>query len=51
LALLANTVSARRQPEIALVTLQQVVSHATVLSGVRGEAREMVPALLEHMAD
>jgi hypothetical protein len=51
LALLANTVSARRQPEIALATLQQVVSHATVLSGVRGEAREMVPALLEHMAD
>jgi len=46
LALLANTVSARRQPELALATLHQVVSHALVLKGVRGEAEEMVDAML-----
>ena len=46
LALLANTVSARRHPELALVTLPQVVSHALVFKGVRGEAKEMVDSLL-----
>ncbi len=47
LALLANTVSARRQPEAALRTLQQVVTYAPVLSGKRGEAKEMAASLLE----
>jgi hypothetical protein len=46
LALLANTVSARRQPKAALTMLQQVASHAVALKGVRGEAEEMVGALL-----
>jgi hypothetical protein len=48
LALLAHTVSARRQPKTVLATLQQVVSHATVLKGTRGEAREIVAAILQH---
>jgi hypothetical protein len=46
LALLANTVSARRQPEVALTMLRQVASQAPALEGVRGEAAEMVPSLL-----
>jgi len=50
LALLANTISARRQPQRALATLQQVVCHATVLQGRRGEATEVAAALLEKMA-
>jgi hypothetical protein len=49
LALLAHTVSARRQPETVLATLQQVVSHAPVLKGTRGEATEMVEAILQHV--
>ena len=51
LALLAHTVSARRQPETVLATLQQVVSHATVLQGTRGEAKEMVHTVLQHCGD
>lgn len=51
LALLAHTVSARRQPETALDTLQQVVSQATVLKGTRGEAKEMVHAVLQHFCN
>ena len=46
IALLDHTVSARRQPEQALTTLPRVVSRALVLRGVRGEAEEMVDALL-----
>ena len=38
LALLGNTVAARRRPEAALNTLRRVVSYAQVLRGVRGEA-------------
>ena len=50
LALLANTVAARRQPHVALATLQQVVCHATILQGRRGEAAAMAAAILEKMA-
>jgi hypothetical protein len=46
LALLAHTVSARRQPQFALVTLPQVVFPALTLKGVRGEAQELADALL-----
>lgn len=46
LALLANTVSARRQPETVLATLRQVVSQAPLLKGVRGEAEEVVDTIL-----
>lgn len=49
LELLANTVSARRQPERALATLQRVVSVAPVLKGARGEAAETVAAIFKTM--
>jgi hypothetical protein len=42
LELLANTVSARSQPEMALRFLTKVVRSATSVKGVRGEASEMV---------
>lgn len=47
LALLANTISARRQPEVALDTLRQLAAHAPVLKGVRGEAKEVASLILE----
>jgi hypothetical protein len=47
LSLLRNTVSARRQPEVALATLTRVVSQAPVLKGFRGEAGEMVNCLMK----
>jgi hypothetical protein len=42
LALLDNTVSARRQPQVALATLRRVVANAPVLKGVRGEANQVI---------
>ncbi len=50
LEMLFNTVSARRNPQRALATLQRVASQADVLKGVRGDARKVVPALLERVA-
>jgi len=47
LALLANTVSARRQPVAALAALREVVVHGTVLEGVRGEASSTVSSILD----
>ncbi len=47
LSLLRNTVSARRQPEVALATLTRVVSQAPVLKGFRGEAREVINYLVK----
>jgi hypothetical protein len=49
LEMLFNTVSARRSPEKALATLQCVVSRADVLKGVRGNATDVVPALLRRV--
>ena len=46
LELLFNTVSARRDPERAMATLQRVTATAAVLKGVRGNASELVPAML-----
>ena len=46
LELLANTVSARSQPEMALSFLPKALESARILKGVRGEAREMVDAIL-----
>src|SRR6266850_4778657 len=46
LEMLFNTVSARRSPERALATLQRVAEQADVLKGVRGNATEVVEALL-----
>jgi hypothetical protein len=47
LALLANTVAARRIPEIALATLHQVVAVASVVASERGEASSVVEPILE----
>ena len=49
LALLANTVSAQGQPEATLATLQQVVSGAKFLKGVRGEAKETATAIISEL--
>jgi hypothetical protein len=46
LELLANTVSARRQPETALAALRQVATHAPVLKSTRGEAAETAELIL-----
>jgi hypothetical protein len=50
LALLANTVSARRSPEKALASLQYVVASAIVLKGARGDARQLTETLLNTLA-
>lgn len=47
LELMANTVSARRQPEAMLEAIRRVVSHATVLKSDRGETRQVVDFILE----
>ncbi len=47
LALLANTVAARRIPEIALTTLQQIVTRVPVISSERGEASAVVEPIFE----
>ena len=49
LELLFNTVCARRSPELALATLQQVTRQAVVLKGARGETSEIVESLLKRM--
>lgn len=49
LEMLFNTVSARRSPERALATLQRVAAQADVLKGVRGNATEVVDALLRRV--
>ena len=49
LQLLFNTVSARRDPQRALETLERVAAQAEVLQGVRGQATEIVPALLKRV--
>jgi molybdopterin/thiamine biosynthesis adenylyltransferase len=47
LELLFNTVCARRYPEKALATLKRVAHKADVLKGVRGDATEVVAAMLQ----
>jgi len=49
LALLDNTVPARLRPEAAMAVVQQVVSNAPVLKGVRGEADEVAAAVLSRI--
>jgi hypothetical protein len=51
LEMLFNTVSARRSPEKALATLQRVTAGADVLKGVRGNASEVVPAVLKRLEE
>jgi hypothetical protein len=49
LALLANTVSARRQPEKALGALERAVSGIPTLKGIRGEAEALAPSILARL--
>ena len=49
LEMLFNTVCARRSPEKALAALQQVTAQAEVLKGVRGNASDVVPQVLERV--
>ena len=49
LALLANTVAARRQPAAALATLQRVAADAIILKGGRGEASAVASRLLKYL--
>jgi hypothetical protein len=51
LEMLFNTVSARRSPEKALATLQRVTARADVLKGVRGNATQVVPAVLKRVEE
>lgn len=46
LEMLFNTVSARRNPERAMATLQRVATQAAILKGARGNAKELVQAML-----
>ncbi len=48
LALLNNTVPARRKPEVVLPVLQKAVTVATILKGDRSEAEEIVHRILEN---
>ena len=50
LELMANTVSARRQPEAMLEAIRKVVALAPVLKGERGEARQVVDFIFEKFA-
>ncbi len=47
LELLANTVSARRQPAQVLRVLEKVAVRATALKGVRGESNELLDEFLD----
>lgn len=46
LELLANTVPARRKPEIVMPTLQRAAAEATILKSARGEAAKTVDLIL-----
>ena len=50
LGLLSHTVSARRNPEKALATLQRVTANAEVLKGTRGNANELSHRILHRMS-
>ena len=47
LAMFDNTVSARRQPSVALSTIKLAISVAQLLKGSRGEGEETVAAILK----
>lgn len=50
LALLDNTVPARRKPAVVLPVLQKAVATATILKGERSEAKEIARRILEKYA-
>ena len=47
LAVLANTVPAQERPEEALRAIRRAIDGAVILQGVRGEASDVVPELLD----
>jgi hypothetical protein len=49
LAMLANALAAREQPERAFATLKKAVCKAPVLKGVRGEANQTAESILERL--
>jgi len=49
LELLANTVSARTQPRLALEALPKALESAQVLKGARGEASQIIDSILERV--
>ena len=49
LEMLAHTLNARRKPGVALSTLHQVASRASVLKSRRGEARQVVDSILKKL--
>ncbi|HEY8205383.1 MAG TPA: hypothetical protein VIF81_11695, partial [Pyrinomonadaceae bacterium] len=49
LEILAQTVSARRQPRRALITLEKVATRAAVLKGARGEATDVIDWVLTYV--
>jgi hypothetical protein len=49
LALLANTVAARREPAMALGTLQRAAGQAKLIKSPRGEADRVAPLLLGYL--
>jgi len=51
LALMDNTVAARRNPEFSLPVLGQVVSKAAILKSKRDEAADIVESLLDRLAE
>ncbi|HEV8589836.1 MAG TPA: hypothetical protein VGQ72_13260 [Pyrinomonadaceae bacterium] len=51
LEILAQTVSARRQPRRALITLEKVATHAAVLKGARGEATDVIDWVFTYVDD
>ncbi|HVS20619.1 MAG TPA: hypothetical protein VHD88_02160, partial [Pyrinomonadaceae bacterium] len=51
LELMANTVSARSQPEMALTVLPKAIESAEILKGQRGEASELVDLILANVGD
>jgi hypothetical protein len=49
LALLANTVSARREPATMLATLRKIALHTAVFKSKRGDARQVVEFILDRL--
>lgn len=47
LALLANTVAARRIPDVVLATLRQIVAGATIVASERGEASQVIESIFD----
>jgi hypothetical protein len=51
LEMFANTIAARRRPDVALATLERAMAQARVLKGARGEAKEAARLILETLVN